>query len=114
MISDFIIALNRFDVPMNFICHLLVFIGAFYIALHNRNLPQWLITPLWYLGLMHFFTGLTAIIQWTIGPEHPLSYWNMGLFGEVMCNVALSSIVLIMFFVTVREDFIGIKNRRKS
>lgn len=114
MISELILSLNSLDVTLNFISHLLIFIGAFYIALHNRDLPEWLITPLWYLGLVHLFTGITAIIQWTVGPENPLSYWNMGLFGEVMCNIALSAIVVVMFVMTLRNDIIGSKNRRKT
>ena len=112
MISEFILSINSYNVPLSFIAHLIIFIGALYVALHNRNLPQWHITPLWYLGLVHLFTGCTTLVQWTIGPEHPLSYWNMGLFGEVLCNISLAAIVLVMFIVTLRQDILGSKKRR--
>ncbi len=112
MISEFILAINRYNVPVSFVAHIIIFVGAFYVALHNRNLPRWHITPLWYLGLIHLFTAVTVVIQWAIGPEHPLSYWNAGLFGEVLCNIALSAIVIVMFALTIGEDIMGSRKRR--
>lgn len=112
MISELMVSVNSYNVIVSFMLHIVIFISTFYIVLHDRTLPQWCITPLWYLGLIHLFTASTVVVQWTIGPEHPLSYWNMGLFGEVLCNVALAAIVVIMFALTVRQDIIGSKSRR--
>lgn len=114
MISEIILAINSFNMPVNFVTHLIIFVGTFYVVLHNHNLRQWHITPLWYLGLIHLFTAITVIIQWTLGPENPLSYWNMGLFGEALCNVALSAIVIIMFFFTVRQEWRESKKLKKQ
>jgi hypothetical protein len=114
MIYNIIVYLNGLTVPLNFISHTLIFIGSFYVAMHNRKLPQWHITPLWYLGLANFFVAITIIIQWTIGPEHPISYWNMGLAASTLCNIILASIVVIMFVITIGCDIIGRKNRHHT
>lgn len=113
MIADLSILLNSFNVPINFTNHMVIFAGSFYIAIHNRRIPQWHITPLWYLGLLNLFAGITILIQWCIGPEHPLSYWNLGLFAETLANCSLAAIVLIMFLHTVGHDLRERKKRRK-
>lgn len=112
MITEIIVFLNGLIIPINFVCHMLVFVGSFYVAIHNRNLPQWHITPLWYLGLANLLVAITILVQWTIGPEHPLSYWNIGMVAETVCNIILAAIVLVMFAVTVGHDIINRKNRR--
>lgn len=114
MITEIVIFLNSVTVPVNFLCHLIIFVGTFYVAIHNRNIPQWHITPLWYLGLANLFVAITILVQWTVGPEHPLSYWNIGLVGESACDIILASIVLVMFAVTLRHDIINRKNRHHT
>lgn len=114
MITEFIVFLNSLSVLINFVCYLLVFIGSFYVAIHNRKLPQWHITPLWYLGLANLFMAVTILVNWTIGPEHPLSYWNMGTVGQALCNIILASIVAVMFVVTLGCDIINRKKRHDT
>lgn len=114
MITEIIVFLNSLIVPINFVCHMLVFIGSFYVALHNRNLPTWHITPLWYLGLANFLVAITILVQWYFGPEHPLSYWNMGMVTETICYIILAIMVLILFAVTVGCDIINRKNRHNT
>lgn len=101
---------NSYALAINFVAHVLIFIGTFYVALQNRNLPQWHITPLWYAGLCSLFVAITIVLQWAIGPEFPLSYWNLGLFGETLLNIAVAAIAVIMLIGTVRAD---IKYRKK-
>jgi hypothetical protein len=105
---------NQFGLGINFVAHTLIFIGTFYVALQNRNLKQWHITPLWYAGLLSLFVAITIIIQWSIGPEHPLSYWNIGLMGETLLNVAFAAIAVIMLVGTVRLDLRNAKKRRNA
>lgn len=114
MISHITTFLNSLTVPINFVCHLLIFVGSFYVALHNRKIPQWHLTPLWYLGLANLFVSITILTQWVIGPEHPLSYWNIGLVGETICTIILAAIVVTMFAATVFRDIIGSKKRRQE
>lgn len=111
MITELMVFFNSVTLPINFVCHICVWIGSFYVALHNRNLPTWHVTPLWYLGLVNLFVAVTILVQWVIGPEHPLSYWNFGLFGETLSNIILASIVIVMFLVTILNDFKGRKQR---
>ncbi len=103
---------NEFGLLINFVAHTLIFIGTFYVALQNRNLKQWHVTPLWYVGLISLFVSITIVIQWAIGPEHPLSYWNMGMMAETALNVAVASIAVIMLVSTVRLDLRNSKKRK--
>jgi hypothetical protein len=112
MITSIIQFLNDYNLqlPLNLIAHSIIFTATFYVAMHNRNLKQWHITPLWYLGLASLFTAITILLQYMIGPEFPLSYWNLSLFSETLSNIALAGIAGVMFIGTVRSD---LKGRRK-
>lgn len=112
MITSIIQFLNDYglQLPINLIAHSIIFTGTFYVALHNRNLKHWHITPLWYVGLASLFTAITILLQYMIGPEFPLSYWNLSLFTETLSNLALAGIAAVMFIGTVRSD---LKGRRK-
>lgn len=112
MITEITVWLKGYSVPVIFVCHLITFIGIFYVVLHNRKMPQWHITPLWYLGLANLFVVTSILIQWTIGVEHPLSYWNLGILGETLIEIILASFVLIMFSETVWADLKGRRQRR--
>ena len=101
---------NSYALSINFIAHIFIFIGTFYVALQNRNLPQWHITPLWYAGLCSLFVAITIILQWAIGPEFPISHYNMGLLGETLFNISVAAIAVIMLIGTVRTD---LKNRKR-
>lgn len=102
-----------YEIIINFIAHFLIFIGSFYVALQNRKLPQWHITPLWYVGLFSLFTCITIICQWAVGPEFPLSYWNLGRLGETAVNVSVAAVATIMLIGTVRRDLKESKKRRQ-
>jgi hypothetical protein len=113
MISSFIQFLNdyQYQMPLNLIAHTLIFAGTFYVAIHNRQLRQWHITPLWYMGLTSLLAAISILCQYIIGPEFPLSYWNVSLFVETLSNIAVSSIALAMFILTVAKDLKERKNR---
>jgi len=112
MITSIIQFLNDYglQLPLNLIAHSIIFTATFYVAMHNRNLKQWHITPLWYVGLASLFTAITILLHYMIGPEFPLSYWNLSLFTETLSNLALAGIAGVMFIGTVRSD---LKGRRK-
>lgn len=101
-----------YDVLINFIAHFIIFIGTFYVALQNRNLPQWHITPLWYVGLFSFLVCISILLQWGIGPEFPLSYFNLGKLAETLVDISVASIAGIMLIATIRKDLRGRKSRR--
>lgn len=112
MITQLNLYTSEYEMIINFIAHFLIFIGAFYVALQNRNLPQWHITPLWYVGLSSILVCITVVIQWAVGPEHPLSYWNLGKLAETAVNVAVSAVATIMLIGTVKKDIREAKKRR--
>jgi hypothetical protein len=116
MITSIIQFLNDYSLqlPINLIAHSVTFMGIFYVAIHNRNLNQLHITPLWYLGLASLFTSVTILLQYMIGPEFPLSYWNISLFAETLSNIMLAVISAVMFIGTVRSDLRERKKRRLS
>lgn len=110
MIVEAIAFFNANQLIVAFTSHFVIFIGALYVALQNRSLPQWHITPLWYVGLFSFLTCFTIICQWSIGPEFPLSYWNLGQMAHSAVDVTLAILAAIMLIGTVRKD---IKARKK-
>ena len=114
MITDTIIFFNSNQEIVTFVTHLITFVGSFYVALHNRKLPQWHLAPLWYVGLFCLLTCITIIFQWTLGPEFPFSYWNFGQLAESMVDVMIASISLVMLLITVKHDLNGAKRRRQE
>lgn len=114
MIADTLFLLNSFNMPINFICHSLVFISSFYVAMHNREIPQWVITPLWYLGLTSLLISISILVQYFISPEHELSYWNLGSVLEYVSNIILSFMCVMFFSTTVFKDIKGAKKRKHA
>lgn len=112
MITHITLILNQYEPAINFILHLAIFISMFYVAIHNRYLRKWQITPLWYAGLTSLLASITVLIQWTIGPEHPLSYWSIGRLTEILFNLTVTIIAVGMFIDTIIED-IGNRKKRK-
>lgn len=106
--------LQVFGVLINFLAHLVIFIGSFYVALQNRNLPQWHITPLWYVGLFSILVCITTVVEWAIGSEHPLSFYNIGYIAETLVNISVAIVAAIMLTATVRRDIRGAKHRAKN
>lgn len=114
MINQLNIFTYEYEIIINFFAHFLIFLGTFYVALQNRNLPQWHITPLWYVGLTSILVCITIVIQWSVGPEHPLSYWNLGNLAETAVNVSVAAVATIMLIGTVRRDLKESKKRRQQ
>ncbi len=101
----------NYELLINFIAHFLIFAGSFYVALQNRKLPQWHITPLWYVGLFSLLVCISVILEWAIGPEYPLSYWNIGKLSETAVDVSIALVATIMLIITVRRDIHSRKKR---
>jgi hypothetical protein len=105
---------HYYDMIINFLAYMSIFIGALYVAVHNRKLPQWHVTPLWYTGLCAFFSAITILVTWTVGADHPLSYTNLGKLADTLLNVAVAAIALIMLVGTVRQDLRESKKRKAN
>jgi hypothetical protein len=112
MITNFFQLIQPLLIPLDFLCHIIIFIGGFYIAMHSRCIPRWLVTCIWYIGLSSFLNAVTILLQWTYGDAFPMSYSNVGIVTEIMLNVNLAVTVVLMFANTVREDIMGSKNRK--
>ena len=113
MITQLNLFAYNYEMIINFIAHFLIFLGSFYVALQNRNLPQWHITPLWYVGLSSIVVCFTIVCQWAIGPEFPLSYWNLGNLAETAVNISVAAVAGIMLIGTVRRDIHEAKKRKR-
>jgi serine acetyltransferase len=94
---------------VNLFCHATIFAGAFYVVLHNRNLPHWHVTPLWYAGLSCLLTGITIILGFALGDSFALSYHNIGVVGETLLNISLSVIAITFLLYTARKEKISRK-----
>lgn len=103
MISTILELLNEphFNLPINITAHVIVFVGAFYVAMFNKRLPLWHVTPVWYIGLASLFSVLTIVFEYIFGPKFPLSHFNMGLFAETLLDLSLAYLVIMMFVGTI-------------
>lgn len=114
MITQLLDFLAYIALPINLICHLLIFIGTLYVAIHNRKIPRWHVTVLWYCGLSSLFTALTIVIEWIFGQEFPLSYYNIGIIGETFLHACLAFMATSVFLHTVWTDLHQMKNRHPA
>lgn len=112
IISGIIEYLNNGMILVNFICHLVIFLGGFYIALHSRIMPTWAVTSLWYIGVSSFLALLTIIFDWIKGPEFEFSYTMLGRVAETLLHVNMAIMVGMLFFHTIYKDYKGMKRRR--
>lgn len=113
MITEIVAFFNSWTLLINFVCHAAIFVSVFYVAVHNRELKPWIITPLWWLAAISGFTAVTVVIQWAIGPEHPMSYWTLGVLGEISSHIVLAAICFTLFLQTIRLDLKYRKDRHK-
>lgn len=98
---------------VDFVCYLIIFMSSFYVAIHARNVPNWLITSVWYIGVMAFLSLTTIIIELFFGPEHPLSNKNLGTLTETMLLVVLAVTMGTKLYCTIIADIKGSKSRKK-
>lgn len=112
MLTDLLVHLYDVSIYVNLICYIAIFLGGFYVALHSRNIPRWLATALWYTGTFSFFTAVTIVLEFMYGQLFELSYFQIGLFGEMAMKVSLASIVIVLFLETVYKDYRGAKKRK--
>lgn len=104
--------LGSLALPLNFACHIIIFIGGLYIAIHSRLIPTWLRTCLWYIGCSSFFIAITIILDWIFGSQFELSYDRVGFFGEILFNCWVATTTIIFFFKTVSTDITHSKFRK--
>lgn len=110
MVEQLVSSLDPFALIVNFLCHITIFFGGLYIAIHSRKIPTWLRTCLWYIGCSSFLIAIMIILGWTIKPEFELSYHRIGFFGEIIFNIFIAITTVIFFINTLAID---IKNSSK-
>ena len=108
---DVVSLLTHYSYPVNFISHLLIFTGAFYILLHNRNLPRWHVTPLWWAGCASMLAFITIVLGLFFGDDFVFSYFRFGLVAETLFNACIASIAVTFLWRTVKNDLCGRKQR---
>lgn len=111
---DLVSFLNFYAQPVNFFAHLVIFLGAFYILLHNRHMPRWHVTPLWWAGCASLFTFLTIVMGLFFGDEFVFSYNRFGYVGEVAFNTCIASVALVFLVKTLKADLQRKKQMQES
>lgn len=112
-ISSFLFSLQGIALHLNLVFLLITFVGGLYVAIHARNIPLWVRTPLWYLGVTAFITALSIIFEWTLGPQFLFSYSRFGLICEMLINANIALTALVMLAHTVFKDIRCMKKRRQ-
>lgn len=110
---DFVNLLTFFAQPINFFAHLVIFLGAFYILLHNKHMPKWHVTPLWWAGCASLFTFLTIVMGLFFGDEFVFSYFRFGYVGEVAFNTCIASVALVFLVRTLKAN-LGRKSQTQT
>jgi hypothetical protein len=111
-ITTFFFTLQGIALHLNLIFLLISFVGGLYVAIHARNIPLWVRTPLWYLGLSSFIVAVSIILEFTVGPQFMLSYSRFGVIGEMLINFNIAVTSLIMLVNTVLKDVKNMKLRK--
>lgn len=113
MLKEVLDVVEFISPQINFASSTLIFFAGGYIALHNRVMPRWVVTCLWYLGLFALFNAITFLVEWTLGQSHPLSHFQIGHAAEALVNSVFAVTVCLLFFHTVWQDYIEAKKRKK-
>lgn len=93
-----------------FLVYTFTFSCSLYIAIHNKNIPNWIITPLWYIGLSSAFTGITILLEWIYGDQFCMGYSKIGFIGELAFAASVGATLGILFANTLREHQAKVKN----
>ena len=96
--------INQQALVLLFLSHFVIFFGTLYVAVHNRNLKPWHVTPLWYFGLVNLLISIAIMIEWVFGPEYVLSYWRLQNVYALLENLVLTYLVISMFIGTLLRD----------
>lgn len=113
MVTELALTLENYDHLINVITYSALFVGGFYIALHSRMMPTWLITCLWYIGVSSFLIVITIILELLYGQLFPGSYFLIGIIPETLLKISLLTTVVLLFLKTVFQDIKGSKQRTK-
>lgn len=111
MIQQLVTSIEPSALIINFFCHLTMFFGGLYIAIHSRLIPNWIRTFLWYIGCSSFLIAITIILGWVFGDQYELSYSSVGVIGETLFNIWVSIMTLAFFYKTIISDIRHSKNR---
>lgn len=114
MILEVLSFLENVVLPVNFVCHVLLFLGGLYVAVHSRILPNWVITCLWYIGIAAALNSFTIILEWIYGPSFPMAYTQLGTLTETLLNLNLAFTVGLLFVHTLLKDIKSIKSRNPN
>lgn len=104
MVEQLVSSLNPIALFINFFCHITMFLGGLYIAIHSRKIPTWMRTCLWYIGCSSLLIAITIILGWTLGPQFELSYHQIGTLGETLFNIWVAATTITFFLETVAAD----------
>lgn len=113
MLTELALILENYGHLINIITYSVIFIGGFYVALHSRVMPVWLITCLWYIGVSSALIVITIVLELVYGQLFPGSYFLIGIIPETLLKISLLTTVGLLFLKTVFEDLKGSKQRTK-
>jgi len=97
MIDQALSLLSSYGDAVNLVCCLMIFAGGLYVAINPGPRPQWLVTSLWYASASSLFVALTIIVEFVYGRDFELSYYQIGVIGEILFKIFVSIIAFGIF-----------------
>lgn len=89
--------------PFYFLIYCFIFGCSLYIAVYNKTIANWIITPLWYIGLSSLFINATIALEWIYGEKFSMSYSEIGFIGEIAFAASVAVTLALLFFNTVKQ-----------
>lgn len=117
MFENFYIFMSSVALPLNLIFYIVIFLSSFIIVFKNTRLPQWHVTPLWWVGLSSLACVIAIMMQYVFGPIFILSYKNIGFILELLLTGSLAFLAatfLIAFFLSMRRKTVPSKSAKKN
>lgn len=95
--------LHQLSQPTFFVTNLVIFVSSLYIAIYNKTMPNWVITPLWYTGLSSLFMNITIVLEWVFGDTYCMSFAKIGYLGELAFAISVAVTLTFLFIQTLKQ-----------
>jgi hypothetical protein len=88
---------DKFNLLLNFISHLMIFLILTYIVFHREIFNKFHSTVVWYTALASFFISVTIFIEWIFGKENTLSHSHIKILSESIFFINIMILLSVLY-----------------